>query len=26
VHPLTQEHITKQQWKHSLVLGLKHCI
>jgi drug/metabolite transporter (DMT)-like permease len=22
VHPLTREHITKQQWKHSLVLGL----
>jgi drug/metabolite transporter (DMT)-like permease len=22
VHPHTQEHITKQQWKHSLVLGL----
>jgi drug/metabolite transporter (DMT)-like permease len=21
-HPLTQEHITRQQWKHSLVLGL----
>jgi drug/metabolite transporter (DMT)-like permease len=21
-YPLTQEHITKQQWKHSLVLGL----
>ena len=26
VHPLTQEHITKQQWKYGLVLGLKHCI
>jgi drug/metabolite transporter (DMT)-like permease len=22
VHPITQGHITKQQWKHSLVLGL----
>ena len=26
VHPLTQELITKQQWKYGLVLGLKHCI
>src|SRR3954447_5034535 len=22
MHPLRQEHITKQQWKHGLVLGL----